>query len=1337
MKSLRFYNKEGYPYNFQYNDTLKKWEGKLLFDHNSSDLYKTLGVYIFEEVESIEFSEYLDYNKFEFFNSSGITFRSQTKTNVSIENIVKVNSSELFHTKWVMGKGFHQLFPVGSVIKFNNIVWSNPTPLTDFNSDVYYNVIGSKRDAIMVETITPNNVFNGMVFSSGAITSYNVIKYPDYNNNYYTYIINNFFTDKKISVVNSEKNDGVKTIEQYYSGTTVNRLSKSIYDYALTGDTTQYINLEVELFTERPMVYDGQFSMNGNTIKFGKPFKNAIQIGQELIFEDYSGNKLFNGNSYVVSDIIDEIQFDNILVDFYITEQLSENELDLYYAKLHGNYPDIKNDDIIYFSNSNGSLNLGVDFKILNVEYIGGDTILRLEQSVHVESGLTYSITNKLKFYELDTITVTGIPYVSSHSGIAYLTTNKLNYKQQILPQTSGYTLYEETIQAFASKYKAELNSRGINCYYLNGKLYIDGLYDYQYKKYFNPVLTLRDSNDAIIQTINSNYLDSILGVSGMHYFMTSDKLYNESVYLYETNKLATNYHEEIIFNLQDDTKDYGFSLTINGMDYYIPFNDYSGLTNNTQETINDFIDKYKNILYNNGINIYSGMTVDNTLYIETLYPNIRIIELKVKVNSYSTYTLKYKEQNDIIKNPIILSGNYLTVNGSTDLYSVGLSTGMIISLTGNTYNENQKEYNIIGLTNSRVELSYQGAFFSDYNVLTTVTSREFIRMPRESYDKDIYYKVSWLNTPDNLYDENIFYYDLSGEQLAPPKDNVGSYIESLRYVGQKPLFNPSEQNIIRLNKEPNTKLEYISNPKYQQTVFDTLQFLLPQKDSNDDFGYLPKPIEIFIGYNSPDEGVHTNIMLIHKVESLQFSGVTGLIDNYFIFDSTGVVEFKSNDFIGFNNMGFEIGQLVSFKFTDTSIANQIIFENIDTYEILNVTKNKLTLDIKSASNKFNSFNTMQLGRNFNYSVKVEPKEIARFSIFGETEMEDERFLVNLKNLGIGINAEEEKIFRQSDIDEYGIDYELLNRKRKEMLLIYPEIFNYIGSYKSLINAINYFGYADLELYEYYKNVNINSPLYKKYFRIHIPDMFDKSVEGWSEYDFIKSKGNRNNYQKTNLFNLTYKITDEDGNNLNLYSLKEVQVKLQNLKKWLRENILPLSSNIQDITGVGKVKKTISVIHDCSNRITKLRSSSSSMVVNFNYIGTLSFNTSYLFTINFYTVDGSIPSHFQLIVKTFSKNSDGQLIPVQYFKLFKNDLSSFNFNIDKVIDPYIYIETTYYNDYGVGVKNNKFFNADESKTYYLINNNFKYKYYPRLSTEIGYYIIDDDGQIWIVEEYSG
>jgi hypothetical protein len=112
-----------------------------------------------------------------------------------------------------------------------------------------------------------------------------------------------------------------------------------------------------------------------------------------------------------------------------------------------------------------------------------------------------------------------------------------------------------------------------------------------------------------------------------------------------------------------------------------------------------------------------------------------------------------------------------------------------------------------------------------------------------------------------------------------------------------------------------------------------------------------------------------------------------------------------------------------------------------------------------------------------------------------------------------------------------------MNQKRKEMLMVRHDIFPYVGSYKAIINAINYFGYNDLELYEYYRNINVKSLDFYKLFKVEIPDIFDNTVAGFTVNDFLKHTMPNPNYEDTNLFNLTYNITDKEGNNLLTYSL--------------------------------------------------------------------------------------------------------------------------------------------------------------------------------------------------------
>ena len=68
--------------------------------------------------------------------------------------------------------------------------------------------------------------------------------------------------------------------------------------------------------------------------------------------------------------------------------------------------------------------------------------------------------------------------------------------------------------------------------------------------------------------------------------------------------------------------------------------------------------------------------------------------------------------------------------------------------------------------------------------------------------------------------------------------------------------------------------------------------------------------------------------------------------------------------------------------------------------------------------------------------------------------------------------------------------------------------------------------------------------------------------------DFLQKYLPNEKYEETNMFNLTYFITDKEGNYILEYSLDEIIIKLQGIKYWLKRNIIPLTHKILDITGV-------------------------------------------------------------------------------------------------------------------------------------------------------------------------
>jgi len=719
------------------------------------------------------------------------------------------------------------------------------------------------------------------------------------------------------------------------------------------------------------------------------------------------------------------------------------------------------------------------------------------------------------------------------------------------------------------------------------------------------------------------------------------------------------------------------------------------------------------------------------------------VYNLDITVNKFSSY--KIERSHESIIETIV--GNELISIGNLDKYN--LSTGMIIHVTKtsgvypNIKAQNNGEYNIIEIDSNKIGLSYQGAFFNDATSLD-IHVNDFLRKPRYS-KKNVYYNFKWDEDYEN-YTKNIFFYDLSGEQLKYPKNY--NYDNSLKYIGTTPLYNSGVcWDISYLNKNANKSSKKIDDPKYQKTVFDNILFSL-ETSSSSNINYIPEPLQLFLGYNSKNEGVDNNILLLEKIEDVKFSGytytnygynaTTTAITSISEFNmSNGYIEYLTNEInFDFVNLGFEIGQLIKLSFSDQSPTNEIIFENYELYKIIEVGKNHIKVDINNLNSDFVDFSTSASTYGFKFSIDVQPKIILECSVYGETEIEDERFEINLRNLGIDIDKTIESIFYESDVKEEGIDYKLLNDKRKEMLSNYKEIYDYIGSYKAIINAINFFGYDDLELYEYYRNINKNSPMYLKLSKIRIPDIFDQSIEGWSEQNYIQEHSKRKDYKKTNLFNLVYRITDENGNYVYMYKLEEVQLKLTKMKHWLiNKGIIPISSNILDLTGIAEVNSSMYIYHDTSNLVKKSYVERTGTAVNFNYQQTLNFGDNYLITVDFYTNNNIIPNGWDCKIQTFSLSAGTSniLVPQQYLNFYKTDLSSINFNVDFKLDPYIYIETIYYNGDGIGIMQNKMFDASSTKNYLLINNNFtmpkksEKKYIT--TDDIGWYFFNKDGYI--------
>ena len=460
--------------------------------------------------------------------------------------------------------------------------------------------------------------------------------------------------------------------------------------------------------------------------------------------------------------------------------------------------------------------------------------------------------------------------------------------------------------------------------------------------------------------------------------------------------------------------------------------------------------------------------------------------------------------------------------------------------------------------------------------------TKDYIRRPRENFEGETPVKYYWKWLSDNV--PQFFMYDFSGEQLD--RTTTGSY----SYLGPRPLTE------VVLNKKPNKDLSKIYLPQYQQTIFDLVEHTLSYIDDEDDISSDVEPLQLFLGFKSENEGALRSILQLYKKEEIEFDILSDSYTNVSIetLDSEnenkrGQLTINESSSETFTGKGLKPGQhMVIYLKDSTNNKNQYISDNNgilvkikEVYtKILVVDFFNLEFDFLEEENTIIS-NYPSNGSNtyLKLTIKVIDREIGRFLTYGQTEEEDIRFKIELGNVGKLINPDEIFIFKEYDILEGGIDWKYLNMKRKEMLMMKHLIYPYIGAYKSIINAINYFGYNDLQLNEYYRNIDEGSENFLKLFKVEIPDIFDNTVEGWTENDFIKNSMPNDKFDGTNQFNLTYFITDKEGNNILNYSVDEIIIKLQGLKYWLKRNIIPLTHKIKDITGKLYVNSSTSIQH--------------------------------------------------------------------------------------------------------------------------------------------------------------
>ena len=206
----------------------------------------------------------------------------------------------------------------------------------------------------------------------------------------------------------------------------------------------------------------------------------------------------------------------------------------------------------------------------------------------------------------------------------------------------------------------------------------------------------------------------------------------------------------------------------------------------------------------------------------------------------------------------------------------------------------------------------------------------------------------------------------------------------------------------------------------------------------------------------------------------------------------------------------------------------------------------------------------------------VSENVVAEIKFYGEVEGEDERLKILLGNLGARLEDTDFMLFKDHDISEMAPDFILLNQKRKELLLELYDIKPFVGTYKAILNAIDFFGYNNITLKEYWMNIDDSSDRFGKLKAIPVPN---SSTYGEIQRKAMSIKLPSSTLKKTSRFSLVYKINVPNGefdywdipevDEVFDFTPEEVLIKLYGLKDKLQREYLPLNAKIVDITGEG------------------------------------------------------------------------------------------------------------------------------------------------------------------------
>jgi hypothetical protein len=281
IDQLVFFNKEGYAMNMNRDPNFGYWYAKMYFDKNSTDTFKTLGIYLFEKIlpSNNTFQAYLD--KFQAFNTDNFyTWPIFNATEIEITNILKSNNSPLFFTKWIYGPSIEKLYQPGQWIYFQGLTGYFGTDFDTIIGGQYqaFQILEVQPGRLMVKT-TQNNSVALPLFSPGPTIKFTPINIIEFDKKPISPVwqetsgMAKIFTGKKLNLVAGSESDGIWTCEN----PTIPK-TKTIYTFsptmpfAYTPANGDYLQFNIDVFTDRLQI------SNGSTNFAPLLFPNSIEV---------------------------------------------------------------------------------------------------------------------------------------------------------------------------------------------------------------------------------------------------------------------------------------------------------------------------------------------------------------------------------------------------------------------------------------------------------------------------------------------------------------------------------------------------------------------------------------------------------------------------------------------------------------------------------------------------------------------------------------------------------------------------------------------------------------------------------------------------------------------------------------------------------------------------------------------------------------------------------------------------------------------------------------------------------------------------------------------------